>query len=576
MDVVYICRDGENEELRYSLRSVAANLDHGRVWIFGGCPSWVRDAEHVDIPQAGKRFENTTANLEAACVHPDVSDPFILMNDDFYVMSRLAAVPTLHIGEITSVIAHYESDPRNHGSGYVRDMYATDAALKEAGYDRPLSFDVHTPLIVDKDAMLDAIAFCREHGLRGAYKRSVYGARAGLEGSKTRDVKVFNASCAIPPGPFLSSADAHFGRIEVLLASAFPHPCRYELPPRLTAVVTNHDYARYLPRCVESALEYCDEVLVYDDGSTDESMEVLASYGDRIRVTRRDEATGDPVWGSNLGISRATGSHLIFLDADNYLVSKPPLRAIDYCFAGIDVVNDEGCQVGTWRWPDWPLTAEECWSRFRDRVKADTKPLMPFPWGGVWRTSFLRGRSWRRFETTAYAADCRTALDWCKARPSLGYADTPFLAFRKHAGQWSGVSEQRTVMKRELAEIVRCEGGPEAADRRPRGDRRPMLVPEFTTKKEADVLYTSPARIIRRGRLVAFKGEIMPIAEAKRRGLIKSTPVEALEAVATPAEGPDLSELKMPELKELAKPLGITVKVGMKKADLVAAIIAAR
>jgi hypothetical protein len=47
-DVVYVVRPGNrNEELRYSLRSIAAHLPHRRVWLAGFCPSWVRNISFI-------------------------------------------------------------------------------------------------------------------------------------------------------------------------------------------------------------------------------------------------------------------------------------------------------------------------------------------------------------------------------------------------------------------------------------------------------------------------------------------------------------------------------------------------
>ena len=221
----------------------------------------------------------------------------------------------------------------------------------------------------------------------------------------------------------------------------------------LTAVVTNHDYSRYLPRCLESAIAVCDEILVYDDGSTDDSLDVLARYP--VKVTHRDDATGDPVWGSNQGIQDATSTHLLFLDADNYLLSCPPTLDVDYCFAPIDVVRDDERLRCRWEYPDWPLDAHACWDTFIAAVARGKYP-MPFPWGGVWRTSFVKPLKWRPWDTTSFAADYRTALDWCKHSPTLAYHPTPFLAFRTHSGQWSE-SPERAVMQREVEQVASIE-----------------------------------------------------------------------------------------------------------------------
>ena len=108
----------------------------------------------------------------------------------------------------------------------------------------------------------------------------------------------------------------------------------------ITAVITNHDYGRYLRKCLDSAAEFCDEVLVYDDGSTDDSLSIIAEYPS-VNVVSREGASGDPVWGSNHGIQDATSTHLIFLDSDNWLVARPPETDAEYTFCDLISARDD-------------------------------------------------------------------------------------------------------------------------------------------------------------------------------------------------------------------------------------------
>jgi hypothetical protein len=64
------------------------------------------------------------------------------------------------------------------------------------------------------------------------------------------------------------------------------------------------------------AQEYRDfEVLVIDDGSTDDTPAVLAEYGQRVRALRQ-ENQGQGV-ARNLGIQHAAGEYVVFLDSDD-------------------------------------------------------------------------------------------------------------------------------------------------------------------------------------------------------------------------------------------------------------------
>lgn len=199
----------------------------------------------------------------------------------------------------------------------------------------------------------------------------------------------------------------------------------------ITAVITNHNYGRYLVQCIDSALTYCDEVLVYDDGSTDDSLDVLKQYGASIGVTHRHTASGDPIWGSNCGITDATSDYVIFLDADNWLINTIPQLDYDYVFANIASCDDGGNLIETLDFVTFPRTPKECLSRFVTTIG------MPYPWGGVWRREFIKDLRWRGWDGTGYAADWRTAVDWCLQAPTIGYSSDSFLSFRNHSGQWS-------------------------------------------------------------------------------------------------------------------------------------------
>jgi len=88
--------------------------------------------------------------------------------------------------------------------------------------------------------------------------------------------------------------------------------------PLVTCVIPSFNYARYLRIAVDSALAQTHrpmEVIVVDDGSTDESGDILQSYGDRIRAFRQ-ENRGVSV-ARNRGISEARGDFVGFLDADD-------------------------------------------------------------------------------------------------------------------------------------------------------------------------------------------------------------------------------------------------------------------
>jgi glycosyltransferase involved in cell wall biosynthesis len=88
--------------------------------------------------------------------------------------------------------------------------------------------------------------------------------------------------------------------------------------PLVTVVIPNYNYGRFLPATIDSVLAqtFTDfEVLVVDDGSTDDSVEVLRSYGDRIRWIVQ-KYSGQSA-SRNRGLAESRGRFIALLDADD-------------------------------------------------------------------------------------------------------------------------------------------------------------------------------------------------------------------------------------------------------------------
>lgn len=89
--------------------------------------------------------------------------------------------------------------------------------------------------------------------------------------------------------------------------------------PRVSVVVNNYNYGRFLAQCIDSAIRQTVEceVIVVDDGSTDDSPKVLSDFGERITVVRQPNQ--GQAAAMNAGIARASGDIIAFLDADDFM-----------------------------------------------------------------------------------------------------------------------------------------------------------------------------------------------------------------------------------------------------------------
>jgi glycosyltransferase involved in cell wall biosynthesis len=94
-----------------------------------------------------------------------------------------------------------------------------------------------------------------------------------------------------------------------------------DLQPLVSIVVNNFNYGRFLRAAIHSALEqtYAPvEVVAVDDGSTDNSREVISSYGGRVSAIFKPN--GGQASAFNAGFRASHGSIVMFLDADDLLL----------------------------------------------------------------------------------------------------------------------------------------------------------------------------------------------------------------------------------------------------------------
>lgn len=92
--------------------------------------------------------------------------------------------------------------------------------------------------------------------------------------------------------------------------------------PKVSIVITNYNYARFLPAAIESALEQRGitvEVIVVDDGSTDESRSIIAAYEQSGKVRAIFQSNSGQAHAFFTGLQQSRGTYVLFLDADDVL-----------------------------------------------------------------------------------------------------------------------------------------------------------------------------------------------------------------------------------------------------------------
>jgi len=95
------------------------------------------------------------------------------------------------------------------------------------------------------------------------------------------------------------------------------------MPPLLSIVIPSFNYAHKISTAVNSVLaqtnEQC-ELLVIDDGSTDETPEVLSKLSSQKKFITIRQSNGGPAAARNHGTQASQGEFVLFLDADDELI----------------------------------------------------------------------------------------------------------------------------------------------------------------------------------------------------------------------------------------------------------------
>lgn len=229
----------------------------------------------------------------------------------------------------------------------------------------------------------------------------------------------------------------------------------------VSVVIPTYNRARLVAETIASVLSQTlapHEVIVVDDGSTDDTPGVLAQFGSRVRVLRQRNRGMAPT--RNAGAALATGDALAFVDSDDTwlpaklerqvarLAAEPELGLV-HC--GVDEVDDAGRYLRT------RLDGLE--GRVADEMLLFRRAVILGGGSGVMMPR-------RIFEEVGgFDEALSTSADWdlyyrVARRYPVGFIAAPLVRYRVHAGNFS---RQVSVME---ADMLRAYGKAFAGERR--------------------------------------------------------------------------------------------------------------
>jgi glycosyltransferase involved in cell wall biosynthesis len=172
-------------------------------------------------------------------------------------------------------------------------------------------------------------------------------------------------------------------------------------------IITNYNYGSFLPEAIESALNQSyqpTEVIVVDDGSTDNSQQIIASYGEKIVPVLKDN--GGQASAFNAGFAISSGEVICFLDSDDVLLPSGIERAVK-------ILRDDPHAVKV----HWPLRVIDVDSNLLEKV--DCEEILPE--GNLYDEQLKYGIEGHIFPPTSGNVWLRSYLEKILPMPETNY-----------------------------------------------------------------------------------------------------------------------------------------------------------
>ncbi|HAO93317.1 MAG: hypothetical protein A2X93_07210 [Deltaproteobacteria bacterium GWC2_56_8] len=215
--------------------------------------------------------------------------------------------------------------------------------------------------------------------------------------------------------------------------------------PVVSVVITTYNYAQFLPTAVDSALSqtFGDlEVVIVNDGSTDNTDEVMSPYLADSRVKYIYQERSGQASAKNRGIENSTGAYVAFLDADDYWLPEKLERQMPL----FGQRQETGVVFCNAKWVDAdnnPITMPKLQKPRRGAVAEHliVDNFIPFSSSIVKRECFDRHG--------AFDKGLEMAIDWdlwlrLSAYYAFDFVDSPLMVYRVgHSGQMSKKREKR-------------------------------------------------------------------------------------------------------------------------------------
>lgn len=207
----------------------------------------------------------------------------------------------------------------------------------------------------------------------------------------------------------------------------------------VSVIIPNYNYGKFISASVESVLSQTYkniEVIVVDDGSKDDSLEILKRFGNKIRVVQQKNSGVSAA--RNHGVSLSNGDLIAFLDADDIWLPEKLERQIEKFNADSEVglvhcsmilIDQENKPIGE------NNNGQEGWVS-EDFLRFESGVVV-----GAGSTALVKRQIFD--EVGGFDLRLSTAADWdfcyrVSRKYKLGFVTEPLVLYRMHTTNMHG------------------------------------------------------------------------------------------------------------------------------------------
>lgn len=216
-----------------------------------------------------------------------------------------------------------------------------------------------------------------------------------------------------------------------------------------SVIIPAYNVETYIGETIESVLLQTDvdfEILVVDDGSTDNTLDIVKSFGEKVRII--SQINSGPSEARNNGVRVATGNAIAFIDSDDIWLPGKLFAQKTKLEEGFKIVYTNRFNFGQItdlpeKQSDVVLMREgDIWEELLAGNMITTSSVV------ILKALFEKAGGFRK--------DLPSCEDWdlwlrCAEEHCIGYCAEPFVKYRLHAG---GISRNYKLMSEMRSAVI--------------------------------------------------------------------------------------------------------------------------